>query len=144
MESKTTTGGHLASLRIDIFGKQVEIGNQVSFRRKSKVIGENAIVSSSLSPSYNVYILARRTLLGEKLTALLTRGKPRDFFDLYFILRNDKLRLELNLSKALVEKIAVSLEKQDKVDLEREVKRFLPKSFWEVAKNLPSALSKEL
>lgn len=143
-ESKETTGGQLASIRIKVFGERVKIGNQVSFRPKSKVVGESVVISSDLSPSYSVFILKRELLIGEKLTAFLTRAKPRDFFDLYFILRNEKLRRLLNFDKFQREKIILSLEKHRKVGLERELKRFLPGSFWGVVKDLPGALRKEI
>lgn len=143
-ESKATTGGHLGTFMIEVFGENIEIQNHISFRKSDKTLGENIVITSDMVPAYNVYILERSVLIAEKVTALITRAKPRDFFDLYFFLRNEPLRKHASLDKIKREKILANLEKVEKEKLEDELKRFLPRSFWSVVKDLPSALKREL
>lgn len=144
VESKPTSGGHMAIIKAGLLGEEVEIQNQISFRSRAKVAGENVVVTSSIAPTYNVYILDRKILIAEKIEALLERAKPRDFFDLYFILRDQELRPYLQLNEGQKEKILGNLGKQRKEELARELKRLLPSSFWQVVKDLPSALKREL
>lgn len=70
-----------------------------------------------------------------------TRKKPRDFFDLYFILRGRLAVHEAIAAKKEIENVVSGLESRA---LERELKQFLPVSYWPVARRLPAALSQEL
>jgi len=144
IESKPTSGGHLAIIRVNIFQNKFEVHNQISFRPGHKIRPESVLISSDLVPSYSAYLLDRKKLIEEKVMALATRAKPRDFFDLYFILRRDDLRNLVQLSDLQRKKIRQILEKQDAKEIAVELKRFLPKSFWALAKELPSALKREL
>lgn len=143
-ESKTTTGGHLGTFIVELFEENIEIQNHISFRKSDKALAENVVITSDVAPAYKVVILDRGELVSEKLNALVTRSKPRDFFDLYFFLRNEPLRRYVKLDKIKREKILANLEKVEKEKLERELKKFLPRSFWTIIKDLPSALKKEL
>ena len=143
-ESKATSGGYLANILINLYEDLIEIKNQISFREKGSKNGENILITSDLMPSYNLFTLDRRVLLSEKITALISRAKPRDFFDLHFILVNEKLRKEININLADIEKILERVKAQDKILLELELKKFLPKSFWGIIKDLPSVLKRDL
>jgi len=143
-ESKKTSGGFLSILKVDLFGLNFEIFQEISFRPEKFLSKELALVSSELIPSYRVYLLAREKLVEEKLTALLTRQKPRDFFDLYYFFRNQELHRFLKLDSEKRKKILDFLEKQDKKKINHELKSLLPKSFWLLIKDLPSALKGEL
>ncbi len=143
-ESKATSGGHLAHIEVSIFGEHVKIQNHISFRSRSETLSENVVVISNVTPTYNVYILDRKIIVKEKIEALIDRSKPRDFFDLYFLLRNQNLRRYINLDKLKTDEIIFSLKKHSKEELDRELKRFLPKSYLEAVKDLPSAILREL
>lgn len=144
VDSKTTSGGHLAIVKANLLGEEVEIQNQVSFRPRSKVASESVVVTSNIAPAYKIYLLDRGMIVVEKIRALIDRAKPRDFFDLYFILRDQELRRHLRLTEGQRKKILDILEKQRKEELAGELKRLLPRSFWPVVKDLPSALKKEI
>jgi len=144
VDSKPTSGGHLAIIKIKLVGEEVEIQNQISFRPRGKVISESVVVTSNIAPAYNIYMLDRRVVVAEKVKALIDRAKPRDFFDLYFILRDQELRHHLQLDGGQRDKVLGNLGKQPKEELARELKRLLPRSFWPVVKDLPSALKREL
>ncbi len=143
-ESKPTSGGHLANINVTLFDEIIEIKNQISFRDSSVKMSENIIVSSSLVPAYNLFLLDRKILVEEKVTALITRNKPRDFFDLYYILRDASLRQELRLTADQRKKINDNLKIQDKKLLKNELKALSPKSYWSLIEDLPSALKREL
>lgn len=97
IESKPTSGGHLAILELGLLGEKIELRNEISFRAQKMLSKETAMIASKITPAYKVYLLDRKMMVKEKINALVTRQKPRDFFDLYFILRNDELRRSVEL-----------------------------------------------
>ncbi|MBM3209199.1 nucleotidyl transferase AbiEii/AbiGii toxin family protein [Candidatus Shapirobacteria bacterium] len=143
-EAKPTSGGYFSLLAFDLFGEKIEIEEEVSFRPAAILERETALVAWELSPAYKVYLLGRRVLVAEKAKALIMRQKPRDIFDLYFILRNEQLRRELKLTEEEREAIFSLLLKKDKREIDRELRTLLPKSFWPIIKDLPAVLKMEL
>src|SRR3989304_1704405 len=87
VESKRTSGGYLAIIASTVRDLPVQIQVQVSLRRRDNVKGQGVLVTSELLPAYALTQLPERLLVEEKLEALMTRRKPRDYFDLYFMLR---------------------------------------------------------
>ena len=144
IESKPTAGGHLAILGFDLLGEKLELRNEISFRPQKVLAKETAMITSKIAPAYKIYLLDRKTIVKEKVNALITRQKPRDFFDLYFILRNEELRRALKLKPQERKKVTSLLKKQNKAEISRELKRLLPKSFWRLIKDLPAVLKREL
>lgn len=144
IESKPTSGGHLAILEFNLLGEKLELRNEISFRPQRFLARETTIIASEITPAYKIFLLDRRMMVKEKIEALLTRQKPRDFFDLYFILRKEELRQVLELEAEQRKKIISYLKEQDKKIISNELKRLLPKSFWSVIKDLPQALKREI
>lgn len=144
LESKSTTGGYLANIEVGLSDEIVEIKNQISFRDNREKADENIVIVSNFVPSYNIFLLDRAILVNEKAKALIERAKPRDFFDLYYILRHESLRKVLKLDLGQREKIIKRIISQDKKRLETELKNLLPKSFLRVIEDLPGALKKEM
>ena len=143
-ESKATSGGHIASIKIEMYDQWVEIQNHLSFRSGKNTFGENIIIVSEIAPSYNIFLLNRKLLITERLMALLERSKPRDLFDLYFILRSNELRGLLLLNEEKKKKLLAVISKQQKNKIAVELKNFLPKSYWLLVKDLPLVLEAEL
>lgn len=144
VESKQTSGGHLTILEFRLFGENIKVRNEISFRKHIRRKRKPIVVTSEIVPVYTVYLLSREELVAEKIGALLTRRKPRDFFDLYFILRKEELRKELKLQVKQRKRILRFLEKQDKKKIEQELKTLLPKDFWKIIKDLPTAIRNQL
>lgn len=144
IESKATTGGHLAIVQFHLFGEKITIRNEVSSREKEIKKGESFVITSEIVPSYTVYLLPREKLVTEKIQALLTRGKPRDLFDLYFILRKEELRKVLRVDKKQRKQILDFLKKQNRAEINKELKILLPPDFWQVIKDLPTAIINQL
>lgn len=139
-EAKPTSGGYLADLQFTANETAVvTIQLEMSFREKQRR-GEVAQVGSDFLPLYAVTHVVQEDLVAGKLNALLTRGKPRDFYDLYFMLRSDLLspaqRQELPRALAALHGA--------KTAFEPELKAFLPRHQWTIIKDLPQALEREI
>ena len=80
-------------------------------------------------------------MIEEKLSAALSRKEPRDFYDLYFILR-DRLSVKVFVPKKK-ELVRVTKDLDPKL-LKNELKSFLPRSHWAVITQLPHLLRQEL
>lgn len=143
-ESKATSGGYLANITVNFEGEKITIKNQISFRNKKDKKLENILIYSDFVPSYNMFLLDRSIIVAEKINALIERAKPRDFFDLHFILRNPDLRKNVEIDDGQREKILKNINSQDKKYLGSELKNLLPKSFWVLIKDLPSALKRDI
>lgn len=142
-ESKPTSGGHISIIHTNIYGTKIKIQNQISFRPKS-LKSELVIINSDFVPAYPITLLDRKLLVSEKIHALIDRQKPRDFFDLYFILRSDQLRPLVNIDNAKRKNILKIIDDQSAKPLSRELHPFLPKNFWGAIADLPSAIEREL
>lgn len=143
-ESKATSGGYLANIIVNFEGEKIIIKNQISFRDRSEKKLENILISSDIVPSYNIFLLHRSIIVAEKINALIERAKPRDFFDLHYILANHDLRKEIVITENMREKIISKINSQDKKHLETELKNFLPNSFWKMIDDLPSFLKRDI
>lgn len=138
-EAKITSGGYLAIINFLLGNQEVAIQLEVS-QRTGKMKGEVITVINDFILPYTIVSLAREQLVEEKIKALLTRQKARDFYDLYFILR---ARLLLAAGKSDVKKVINLLEKTD-IHFEQELKQFLPKSHWTIIRNFKSSLQQEI
>lgn len=139
IESKKTSGGILAVVRTNLYNEIIEMKIEAS-QRKKIIQGEKKLIISDFFPSYTVQILKQDLMIGEKIKALFSRSKPRDFFDLYFILRANLLSLS---DKEKVKDVSKLLSKT-RIDFEKELKLFLPKSHWAIIKNFKNILEQEI
>lgn len=158
-EAKRTTGGYLAYATFKNNSDTVKIQTEFSFRKiKGKGIkktittndfkgimmqGATATVTAIIGdfiPPYTVMQLAKEELIAEKIAALLNRKKPRDFYDLYFILRADLLPAE---EKKILPEALKALKSAD-INFNRESKEFLPKSHWLIIRDFPATLEREI
>lgn len=138
-ESKPTTGGYLALYRCKINGEYIGLELNISLRFKARA--EPILVTSPLLPSYQCMVLPVRELVREKCEALLTRHKPRDYYDLYFLLRE---RLGIEAILPLKNRLMESIKSLDSKRVNRELKVFLPMSHHQVIAHLSQALNTEL
>lgn len=141
IESKPTTGGCLAIFSGLIGKLSVRIQVEISLRTPEQTKGQVVLVRSEYLPPFNVLLLDEEALVKGKIAALLTRKKPRDFYDLYFLLRSS---LKIALSPEEKERIIKELGEINPRYLFDELKEFLPKSHHLIIKNLPEGLKREL
>lgn len=144
-EFKKTTGGLLGQLLFRWLDFSVSIQLEISQRKKAMPIGyEQTLVPNDFIPAYTILHLPQEELIREKIEALLTRAKPRDFFDLYFILRS-RLAFQkvFTRDKTLKNKILRRLQEAN-ISMHKELKQFLPVSHHPLLRNFESMLEKEL
>lgn len=143
-ESKKTSGGYFAIFHFKTDEYQSGIQVEVSLRSEPKDAGTTSLISWDLLPPYTLVHLDEKKLVGEKIQACLTRAKARDFYDLYFIIRNRMaFKDTFSKDKSLRTKILKAAQSQ-KLDLKSELRRFLPASQQALLKDFKSTLLTEI
>jgi len=139
VESKSTPGGYLGIFSFQLLETTVALRLEISSRDK-QVKGEVVTVMGEFIPSYTIMILRLEQLIGQKIRALKQRQKPRDWYDLYFILRANLLPVP---QRAVLNQLLLQL-KTIKINFARELKLFLPQSHWLVIKDFKGSLTREI
>jgi predicted nucleotidyltransferase component of viral defense system len=138
-ESKKTTGGYLSIIGFSVGEEYVSIQLEVSLRQGGKS-GDVLTIDSDFMPPFPITVLKSEQLVGEKIQALLSRQKPRDFYDLYFIIRSSLLKQE---ERKNLKKVWDALRKTE-INFEFELKQFLPKNQWIIVRDFKTNLAREL
>lgn len=136
-ESTATTGGFLCILNAQIARHKFDISIEISSRKK-KPTGQLIVVENPYIDTYTLMSLKREELISEKIEALLNRKKPRDFFDLYYMLRSN-----LMPEKSVLKKILPIVEKT-KINFKKELGEFLPQSHQRIIKGFRDVLISEI
>lgn len=139
-ESKSTSGGYLCIVEGSVGEWEPRILINVSLKA-GKVENDAVLITNPFIPSYTLFSLREERMVKEKINALLQRKKPRDFFDLYFILRKGISRKTVASHK---NRLMDEIKRIDNKAISRELRVFLPRSFWPVVRNLGENLKKEL
>jgi predicted nucleotidyltransferase component of viral defense system len=137
IESKKTSGGYLAIIGFKIGSTTLQTRVEASFRER-KLIGEAETVFSDFVPPYLINVLSQEQLVDGKLAALIGRHKPRDFYDLYFLLQKD---LVSPRQKDLLSQ-TIPLIEQANINFSQELKQFLPYSQWPIIKDFKVVLER--
>lgn len=92
-KSDKTTGGYFGAATFKVLDYQpVGVEINISSRNGREINGEVDSVVNDFVPTYNLIHLPQEELVEEKVFgALRARKKPRDFYDLYFIMRKGML-----------------------------------------------------
>jgi predicted nucleotidyltransferase component of viral defense system len=138
-EATPTSGGYLAELHFTAYGRTVPIRLEVSLRAGKKS-GMFATVVNDFSPDYTILQLEEGQLIGEKISALLTRKKPRDFYDFYFLLHHNMIQ---NKNRETFEAVMKALH-DAKINFDSELKVFLPKSHHAIVRDFKATLEREI
>lgn len=139
-ESKGTTGGYLAKLCTSFQGEKIPIDIQISLRQTKEKNHDVFDIINEYIPTYTALLMPKNALIDEKIRAALTRSKPRDFYDIYFLLRNGFLTSAQK--NQLVDVKYVLSEKT--IKFADELSHFLPRSMKAVADSFPRPLLAEL
>jgi predicted nucleotidyltransferase component of viral defense system len=138
-EATPTSGGYLAELHFTSYGRTIPIRLEVSLRAGKKS-GTFATIVNDFSPDYTILQLEEGQLIGEKILALLTRKKPRDFYDFYFLLRHGMIQ-----NKNRENFVAVMKALHDtKINFGSELKAYLPKSHHAIVRDFKATLEREI
>lgn len=140
-EAKATTGGYLGMIEYSLYDHTGTIFFEITLRKPKKSSSEVVMIVNDFTIPYSIVQLPAQELVSEKIHALVTRAKPRDYYDLYFMLRH-------NLLSKLVDKgkFAVIVDKieQEKIDFRKELSHLVPASYHLVLKNFPAVLKREI
>lgn len=139
-EFSVTSGGYIGFAGFKVLNESISIELNISKRVTGSGKSETILISNDFVPPYNLIQLPQKELINEKIKALLERAKPRDFFDLYFILRSNFLPVE---QKKILHKVLDRLKHQE-YDFKKELKVFLPKSQHAIMKDFKSTLRREI
>lgn len=140
-EAKTTSGGYLGIIHYDDYDISEDMKFEISLRKSKITQGELVTISSEFVPPYILMQINPKELVSGKIAALLSRRKPRDYYDLYFLLRNPQLSRFIDKKKL---KLASQALKQEKIDFKRELSILLPASHHKILKNFHLTLLSEL
>lgn len=144
IESKSTSGGYLAIFQFVTSEYKSRIQVEVSLRSDKKGLGTAVLVQSDMVVPYTLIHLKENILVAEKIRACLTRGKARDFYDLYFILRSRMAFKEAFIQDNQLKSKIIKAIKSGKLDFKRELKAFLPVSQHMVIRGFPETLLAEI
>jgi len=144
IESKSTSGGYLAIFQFETNEYKSRIQIEVSLRPGKKGSGEAVLIQSDLVVPYTLIHLKEEVLIAEKIQACLTRGKSRDFYDLYFILRSRMAFKEAFIQDKQLKAKILKVVKSGKLDFKLELKAFLPVNQHIIIKGFPKILVAEI
>jgi len=144
VESKSTSGGYLAIFEFATSEYKSQIQVEVSLRNGKKASGTAVLIQSDLVVPYTLIHLKEERLISEKIRACLTRGKARDFYDLYFILRSRMAFKEAFIQDKQLKAKILNVVKSGKLDFKRELKMFLPVNQHRIIKGFPETLVTEI
>lgn len=144
VESKSTSGGYLAIFHFETSEYKSRIQIEVSLRDGKKGFGTAVLIQSDLVVPYTLIHLKEEFLVAEKIQACLTRGKARDFYDLYFIFRSRMAFKEAFIRDKQLKAKILMVVNSGKLDFKRELKAFLPVNQHIIIKGFPKVLLAEI
>ena len=128
-------------IHYEIFGLIDDMKFEVSLRKGRKIEGELITIVSDFTIPYNLIHLPPIELIQGKMEDLLSRKKPRDYYDLYFMLRHRELNKHIN--KRSLKTVLANLS-SERIDFKKELFALLPVSQHLILKNFKEVLKKEI
>jgi len=143
-KSGKTSGGYFGVATFTGLGyHQVGVEVNVSTRNSGRVKGEVDTIASDFVPTYTLVHLPQEELVKEKIFgALRERKKPRDFYDLYFMMRRNMLSAEHKKRLGVIKETILADAKN--IDFRAELGAFLPAHQQAVVRDFHRALTDEL
>lgn len=139
-----TSGGYfgVASFRLFEY-PPVSVEINVSTRSGQSIAGEVDSVANNFVPTYTIIHLPQNELVEEKIfSALRERKKPRDFYDLYLIMRKGMLSSEQKKKLGLIKDDVIAAAKQ--INFKTELGTFLPVDQQGIIRDFSATLEREL
>lgn len=140
-EAKKTTGGYLGIISYRLYDISQEMKFEISLRNGKKADYEMTTIVSDYLPPYSIIHSPAKKIVKGKIEALLSREKPRDYYDVYFVLRHPELRKAIN--KNQLKRIEQNLSKTE-VNFRRELSVLLPVSHQMILKDFKKILTQEI
>ena len=143
-KSDATSGGYIGAATFKILDYQpIGVEINISARNGREINGEVDSVANDFVPTYTLVHLPQDELVEEKVFgALRQRKKPRDFYDLYFIMR--KGMLSADQKKKLAELKGEIIADARNINFRGELGTFLPVDQQSIIRDFNRALEAEL
>ena len=143
-KSNTTSGGYFGVAAFKLFDYQsIDVEINISERNGRDIRGEIDSVTNDFTTTYNLVHLPQEELVNEKIfSALIERKKPRDFYDLYIIMRKGMLSSGQKKKLFEIKDNIVNWTRQ--IDFRAELGAFLPIDQQSIIRDFPRALEDEL
>lgn len=143
-KSDAASGGYFGTATFKMLEFQpVGVEINVSARNGRDGLGEVDSVASDFVPTYTVVHLPQNELVDEKVFgALRERKKPRDFYDLYFMMRKGMFSPDQKKRLAGIKDEIVAEAK--KINFRGELGDFLPANQQAIIRDFMRALESEL
>lgn len=140
-EAKPTAGGYLGVIHYELYNHDSDLKFEVSLRKGRRAEKEMTNIIGDYLPDYKIWHLGPQEIVRGKIDALLSREKPRDYYDLYFFLRHPELHRFLDKkSMAAVER---NLRK-NRADFKNDLTALLPVSHHMILKDFKNILASEI
>jgi len=139
VESKKTSGGYLAIVDFKLGFSTVRLRFEVSFR-EHELDGQADTIAGDFAPPFIINSLAQEQLVAGKLAALQGRKKPRDFYDLYFLLQKGLISPKQKTQLRAI----LPLATETSINFSGELQQFLPKSQWAIIKDFKATLERAI
>jgi predicted nucleotidyltransferase component of viral defense system len=143
-KSDATSGGYFGLATIHTAGfAPISIEINVSSRERKDIQGEVDSITNNFVPTYTLYHLSQEEIVNEKIFgALRERKKPRDYYDLYFIMR--KGMLSADQKRRLGEITAEIIDGSRQIDFRGELGAFLPANQQAIVRDFTRMLEREM
>jgi len=145
-KSNSTRGGEgyfgVATFRIFDY-QPIGVEINISGRDGRDLRGEVDSIANDFVPTYTVIHLPQQELVEEKIFgALRERKKPRDYYDLYFMMRKGMLSVEQKKKLAGIREEI--LAEVGRIDFQAELGTFLPIDQQNIIRDFPKTLIGEM
>ncbi|PIY89651.1 MAG: hypothetical protein CO031_01855, partial [Candidatus Nealsonbacteria bacterium CG_4_9_14_0_2_um_filter_37_38] len=140
-EAKPTTGGYLGIIHYELYDFIEDMNFEISLRKGGGLAKEITTIISDFTPPYTVCQLSGKDIVKGKMAALISRKKPRDYYDLYFLLRHPGLHKFV--PKPLLKEISENLTKE-RINFKKELSVLLPASHQMILKDFKKVLIQEI
>lgn len=140
----TTSGGYFGLTTFYMFEyPPIGVEINVSARHGRSVRGEVDSIANNFVPTYTLIHLSQAEMVEEKIfDALIKRKKPRDFYDLYFIMRKGMLSSGQKRKLAAIKESIITGAKE--INFKKELGPFLPIDQQGIIRDFSSTLEREL
>jgi len=140
-EAKLTTGGYLGIIHYEMYDFIEDIKFEISLRQSKNLDKEFNTIINNYTSAYTLISLSGKKIVEEKTNALISRKKPRDYYDFYFFLRHPELHKLID--KNTLKEVLKSLEKEN-IKFKEDISIFLPHSHQMILKDFKNNLIKEI
>lgn len=143
-KSHETSGGYYGEAHASIYAHnvilEINVNVKTLYADSDTSLGEFKLIHNDLVPNYGLQMLPEAMLVEEKIQALLTRRKPRDFYDLYFLLRANLIS---PAQRDLLGQACAVIETTE-IDFQQELALFLPQDHQGVIRDFKKNLLSEI